>query len=449
MPPDRAAEPQARATRRASSGIFWRWFWLAAAAAVLGAASIFAGQNEGDFGHWVSVIIAAGVVGGALVILAAWSWRRQPVGRIWLLAIILAALVFRLAVMPASRELSDDAARYHWDGKCLTHGINPFLHAPDAPEVAHLFTDAIDQRINHPWYRTCYPPLAQVLFAAGYRLSPGRLSGFQALCLLAEIATWLLLLAELRRRALPQTNLLLAAWSPLIIFQGYLPGHLDTLSLPLVTALIITATRRRALLCGLSLALASLIKPLPLLYLPALWRGLGRRGGLVLSAVVAAVIVAFYLPFAGAGYRLIESTWLMATDWSFNGSLAYLLEQLLPLRSAHQICGLLLIALILAATWRGTDLLARMLLIQTAFVICTPTLYPWYLIGLVPLLVLRPEPALLALITLVPLTDEVVIDYHRSGLWAPALWPRLVLYTVFYGLLVMGLRRRWGMFGKG
>jgi hypothetical protein len=423
-----------------------RWLLLGLSGCWLLGWSLFVGLDEGPFDRWVWGVILAQVGGGLLVVLTAWAWRRDQPGRRSLVPILLAAVLFRVAAMPASRDLSDDAYRYHWDGKVLTCGINPYLYAPDATEVAHLQIHPVDDKINHPWYRTCYPPLAELLFAAGYRLSPGRLTGLNLLTLLAEILTWWLLLGALKQRGLPPINLLLIAWSPLLIFQGYLPGHLDLLYLPFFTLFILMVPRGRAVWAGIVLGLACLIKPLPLFQLPAAWRELGWRRGLFMILVMTAVAILFYLPFRTAGIKLIESTWLMAREWSFNGSLGALCEQWWPRLTAHYVVGVVLVGLILLATWYGRDLLARMLMIQAAFYICTPTLFPWYLVGMYPLLVLRPDPALLALGILIPLADEVLIPFHATGIWAPAGWVPWVEYVPFYGLLALGAWRGWGMF---
>jgi alpha-1,6-mannosyltransferase len=424
----------------------WATFLLILTGVFLSACAVLIGRDTGPFALWVGTVIATSVVGGFLILLTVWTGRGSRPGRRWLFLVILAGLAMRLAVIPADRELSDDAARYHWDGKVLAHGMNPFQYAPDQPAVAHLKTHAIDERINHPWNRTCYPPLAQFLFAVGYLMSPGRLVGLQFLFLLAELTTWLLLAAELHRRRLSAVWLLPAIWGPLMFFQGYLPGHLDVLNLPLVTLFILAVIKKQSGLAGLFLALACLIKPLPLLFLPAAMRELGPRKSIKLGMIFGGVVALSYLPFLGAGWNLFSSTWLMATDWSFNGSLGAVLESLFPQRQAHFISGILTGLLVVVGTWRGRDFLARALLAQTAFIAFTFTLFPWYLIGMIPLLVLRPDPALLALTCLVPLADQVVIGHQLRGVWAPTLWARLCQYIPFYGILIAGWRRRWGMF---
>jgi len=315
--------------------------------------------------------------------------------------------------------------------------------------VAHLPIHVLDARINHPWNRTCYPPLAELLFAVGYLLSPGRLTGLQLLGLAAELITWLLLLGELRRRAAPTSRILLIAWAPLIVYEGYLPGHLDVLSLPLVTWFLLATARGQGARAGVALALACLVKPLPLIFVPAALRELGRRGGLRLALAGLGVGLLCYLPFARAGWKLFSSTWLMATEWSFDGSLGAWFETLLPRHAAHLVAAAAAALAILLGAWRGRDLLSRMLLAQAAFVIFTPTLFPWYLIGMYPLLALRPDPALLALGILAPLAEEMMIGYHATGVWHLAVWARWSQYLPFYLLLAAGAWRGWGMFRRG
>jgi len=412
-----------------------RWALLVLTAVVMLAAAAVIGQEVGDFRTWIRLTMALSVVGGGLVLATAWQWRQRTVGRRWLLGVVLLGVAMRLLILPATRELSDDAARYHWDGKAIAHGVNPFLHAPDDPTVAHLWTDAVDERINHPWNRTCYPPVAEGLFTVAYLLSPGSLRGLQGLSLVAEILSWFFLARELARRGRAAGWLLVMIWSPLLIAQGYLPGHLDLLMLPFVALLLSAILAGHPGRTGLWLALACLIKPLPLLFLPALVREFGPRRSFRLLLVGGLVGGLAYIPFWQAGWQLFSSTWLMATDWSFNGSVGALLESVLSKRQAHLVSAILTGAAILLATWRGRDFLARALGAQVAFVVFTPTLFPWYLVSTLPLLVLRPQAALLGLGVVAPLSDQVVIAHHLHGIWRESAGVRWAQYLPFYGLL--------------
>jgi hypothetical protein len=425
-----------------------RWILLGASGAVLLASAILLGQDAGDFSAWVWTIIGTGTAGGALVLFCVWLWRRFEVGPVWLLVVLLLAVGVRLCLLPSQRYLSDDAYRYHWDGKVLSAGINPFAHAPEDPELDHLKTHDIDKLINHPWNHTCYPPLAQLFFALGYQLSPGSLTGLQLLILLCEIAAWLLLLFELKRRALPKAHILLIAWSPLIIYESYLPGHLDALTLPFLSFFIIALSRKWAWRAGAALACACLIKPLALLFAPAAILHLGFRQTLKSVVVFVVVVVIAYLPFLSAGWLVFESTWAMFRYWSFNASLAGILEELLPRVAARWIAAGGMVAALLLLTWRFKDLLSRLLLAVLAFVVFSPAVFPWYLVWMFPLLVLRPDPAMLLLGALVLVSEVIVIGFRLEAIWDLPLWASLIQYLPFYALVCIGYLRGWGMFRK-
>lgn len=413
----------------------WRWLLLSVVGLSLLVGAMAIGREPGEFDQWVWLVIGYQIVGGVLVVAATWAWRAQPLGRAWLLAIALVGISLRLAVLPADRQLSDDAARYHWDGKAVAHAVNPYLFSPDDPGISWLRGDAIDEDINHPWNRTCYPPLAEALFAVSYRLSPGSLRGWQWLCLIAEITGWAVLARELARRRRTWAWLLPLIWSPLLVCQGYLPGHVDLLTLPFVALLLGAVREKKPAQAGIWLACACLVKPLPLIILPAIGREFGLRRSLQLLAVFGLLVLAAYLPFRAAGLGLFTSTWLMATDWSFNGSLAHGLELVLPMTWAHLAAGILAAAGFGIATCRGRDFHARAIGAYLVFVTLTPTLFPWYLVSALPLLVLRPHPALLGLTILIPLADQVVIGHQMYGVWREVAWVRWLQYLPFYGLL--------------
>ncbi len=422
------------------------WILLCCCGTTLAGVCLLLGQDAGRFADWVWLAAAGGSACGGLVVWAAWHWRRFRVGACWLLAVLAAAVLLRVSLWPADRYLSDDIYRYHWDGKVLAAGINPYRYAPQDPALDPLRGDDFDVRINHPGYHTVYPPLAELLFAAGYALSPGRLAGLRLLLLLSELACWGLLLAEMGRRGLPRSGVLLAAWLPLALFEGHLPGHVDSLALPGIALFVLWLDRDRALPAAAALAAVVLIKPLALIFVPAAVRQVGLRRAALAGAAFAMLIAGAYLPFIAAGEHLFSSMWAMAAQWSFNGSLAGVLEALLPKEMARSIAAGLLALLIGLGTWRGRDLLSRLLLAYAAFAICSPNLLPWYLIGLLPLLVLRPDPALLWLAVSIPVTEVVMVGWRQQQLWQLPLWASLLQFLPFFALLALGAWRGWGAF---
>lgn len=442
MPETVAREPAAQMAT-ISGG---RWLLVGVTAALLLTVCLALGLNVGGFRAWVWVFVVGSLVGGGLVVACAWLLRHAELNRGWILAGLALAVLFRLALLPTDRYLSDDAFRYHWDGKVVAHGLNPYAHPPNAKALDGLRTDELDAHINHPQHRTVYPPLAQAYFAVGYSLSPGRLLGIQALILLSEIVAWLLLLGMLRRQQRSPAWVLLAAWAPLVLFESYLPGHLDTLGLPWLVLFVVGLHRRNPWLAGVALAAACLIKPLPIIFVPVAMHHFGWRRSLKFGAVLMGVVALAYLPVLSAGQGVVESLWLMARKWSMNGSLAAALEATLPQPTARLVAAGILSLLLLAAPWIGKTLNTRLLVAWTAFVICTPNLYAWYVVWMLPLLVLRPDPALIAMALLLPLTEVVNIEWRLHQIWKPPLWPSVVMYSVFYPLLALSGWKRWGMF---
>ena len=397
---------------------------------------------------WIAIVTWGTVAVGGLVLVAAATFERRRFARLLAPAVVVLAIASRLLVFHAPHDLSDDSARFQWDGRVLSHGVNPYAYAPDDPRLSGLRAQQPRLSINHPNLHTVYPPLAQAMFAVAHVLSPAGLTALHWMTLLAELLSWLLLARMLARDGLPMSRLMLAAWLPLALLEGYLPGHVDALTLPFIVLSVHSIERRQPFRSGLFLALAALIKPYPLLMVPAALREFGWRGGArFLSAIVAVVILA-YLPFANAGHWLFDSLWLMTSTWSFNGSLEPLLEAVLPGAWARLAAGLLMLALVLAAARWGAGFRERVLMAVAAFVVCTPTLYPWYLVWTLPLLAINPDPAVLSITLLAPLSYFVLIGWLEHGTWTLPAWIILAEYVPFYLLVVRGVWRREGMFRR-
>ena len=421
---------------------------MAAAGVIVLAWAAVLGRETLPLRAWLALLIAGAFALGWLVVAAATRWAPTRISPRAYTFVFAVALLGRFVLVGTPHELSDDSARYQWDGRVLVHGINPYRYAPDDPPLALLRAQSVTPAVNHPDLHTVYPPLAEGFFALAHLLDRRGLVGLHVLQALAELACAILLARILAREGLPGARLLLVAWLPLVMLEGYAPGHVDTLTLPFVVLALDGIQRRQPLRAGAFLALAALIKPYPLLMVPAALREFGARGSARFLISLGLVAAAAYMPFAGAGHWLFDSMWLMARTWSFNGSVAAWLERLLPAAQAHLVAGGLMLALVLVVTWWGAGFRERVLLAVAAFVICTPTLYPWYLVWAVPLLVLVPDAAVIAILQLAPLSYLVLIAWQEQGSWTLPGWVPLAEYVPFYALLAAGAWRRTGMFRK-
>jgi hypothetical protein len=368
-----------------------------------------------------------------------WAWHR-PAGPLW--PLLGMALLFRLTLLLSPPSLSDDIYRYVWDGRMQLAGINPYLYAPEAPELAHL-RDGLYPGINHKDISTLYPPLAQGFFLLVCVLHPGLLAMKGAL-LLVELGVVLLLLRILRQRGQDTRRALLYAWNPLPIVEVAGSGHLDVLAiLPLLLALYwLEAGRRRTAVWASAGAI--LAKFLPALALPLFWRCL--RGQRRLLWWLPLLVGLGFLPYAGAGLQLYAGLHAYLDKWRFNDACFSLVYQLLKdpalgqdeaaLYQAKLVCAALLGLVMVWASWRGGDLYRAAFAILGAYLLLTPTLHPWYLMWALPFLALFPAPAWLYLSGAIFLAYDVLSVYCSTGLWEERSWVLWAEFLPFYPLLL-------------
>lgn len=339
---------------------------------------------------------------------------------VWILGIAIAA---RLLLVPTPPTLSEDAYRYLWDGSLVANGINPYRHAPSAPELRGRRDDLL-ARLNHADVPTIYPPAAQLFFGAVAAIRPTPVA-LKAAYLPFEIAAWAAMLVLLRRRGLARERILLFAWNPLLLVESYGSGHVDLLAAAwLVVALALVDTRRQAL-AGIAWAIACLVKYTPLLLGPTF----ARRRAWTLLATAAGAIVLLFLPFAGAGSSLWSGLGAYATRWEFNGPLYPLARAALGSGTAARLllAGVLVVAGTIV-TLRARTATGAALGWLAAYVIASPTVFPWYLVPLAALLPLHADAGLLAATGLVALSYIPLPHYRTTGEWALPAWIPWVEY---------------------
>ena len=101
-------------------------------------------------------------------------------------------IVLRLVVLPL--EPGDDFWRYQLEGKIQQAGFNPYVHAPDDPQLEPVRAEFTSwHKINHRDFRAIYPPGAEMIFAALSRISDSPLL-YKFLFTAADLATIAVLL---------------------------------------------------------------------------------------------------------------------------------------------------------------------------------------------------------------------------------------------------------------
>jgi len=362
--------------------------------------------------------------------------------------ILLTALLCRLVLLP--HPPSDDINRYLWEGRLITHGINPYGHAPQSPELAQLAaTDPYQPHVNHPDMTAAYPPFVLLAFAAVTQLWYHPMA-LKLLIIVWDLGTLCFLLALLRHRRLDARWAILYAFNPITLFSFAGQAHFDALQGLFLMGALFWYDRRRWGWMFLFAGLAVQSKYAAVLALPLLL----RRDNLRYAPVALAAIVLPALPFVTSGVApLFASLITFADAFAFNGSVHALLAAVLHSReSATLICKLLLIATLLYGWARYTparrgrfkdDPVPGIFFVLGAALLLAPTLHVWYLSWILPLLVLRPTGSWLLLSLTAAFYFVTVGIAHHTGEWRLPRWALLAEWLPFWLIFLSEARRAW------
>ncbi|MCP3959208.1 MAG: DUF2029 domain-containing protein [bacterium] len=390
-------------------------------------------------------------------------------------AILIVAALLRSVLLPLPPTLSDDTLRYVWDGKVVRAGFNPYLLAPEAPELEPL-RDDLWQKMPHRQVPTVYPPLAIACFSVA-SLLPRPLLGVKILLVFAEMLGCWLLIRLARRLGLPAGRAIWYCWNPLVCLEVAGMGHVDALLMTAMVATVLllvakTPSRRRrasATLAGAAAAAGVLSKLVPLVALP-MWARQSRRPAVFLAAALVATALAM-LPVAVSVGGMPPGLLTYGLSWEFNGPLYEPLwrsldavelddaiksgfDGLKGLTGHHDFWNRFypfvyprLLAKLLLAGMFGVFVLLSLRArhpvsgtgaLMGALVLCAATVYPWYLLWVLPWAALARHRAWLALSALLPLS-------YLPQLTGVELfpWVYLAIWGPFFLLLTVSRWDRW------
>jgi alpha-1,6-mannosyltransferase len=365
-------------------------------------------QQENARNGFILLELAQGVVYLLAVTL---TWR-GGFSRHTLAGVLAVAALMRLSVLLAPPYLSDDVNRYVWDGRVEAAGINPYRYIPVDPHLAALRDDTIFPNVNRSTYApTIYPPAAECIFFIATRVNES-VTWMRATMVVFELAGMVLLLSLLALLRLPRERILIYAWHPLVLWEFAGSGHVDAAVVAFVALALWARRREVAWLAGSALAAAALVKFLPAVIFPALY----RRWDWKMPATAAATAVVLYLPFLGAGSSVFG---FLPGYWSEEGlrdGSGFFLWNLVkgvapPLAGLGATPYLVLAAgiLVLLAIYvvlkdRTADRwIASATVIAVAATFLLSPHYPWYFAWIVPLLCFTPYPSTLYLTVASPL----------------------------------------------
>lgn len=377
--------------------------------------------------------------------------------------ILIVAVVIRLLMLPLPSTLSDDIQRYLWDGKVASSGLDPYRYEPNAPELRELRDEAW-KRLPHRQVPTVYPPLALAVFSVATHL-PVPAFALKALLTVFDLATCWLLLVLARAIGLPASRVAWYAWNPLVTLEVAGMGHVDALGVACMVLLAVCLNRRPRWIAGAALAAAGavLVKLVPVVGFPT-WARQSGRPVLFLSIAVGVALMALG-PVVVTSGGVPEGLVTYGVSWEFNGpiyepvwrlidrleispAVSGLLDSLkirtgehgfwnrlyplnYPQLWAKLVLGIALLVAVGVAVVRQLPL-AGMLWIFGSIVLCSATVYPWYLLWILPWAAMAGNRAWLVasatvILSYIPQFTEVALfPWIYLAVWAPPLlvWTR-------------------------
>jgi alpha-1,6-mannosyltransferase len=369
--------------------------------ALVGAASIalaavctrlgFPGELAAEYGVTLRIFLVLVGFAGLLYLGAVAVVLRGDLPPRALWGILACAALMRLLVLPVTPFLSTDVYRYVWDGRVQDAGISPYRYVPDAPELNALRDDQIHPQINRAHYApTIYPPAAQAIFFLVGKAG-STVVAMKAAMVLFEALAIFVAIKLLAIAGLPRERILIYAWNPLPLWEFAGNGHVDAAAIGFIALALLACVRGRPLFAGMALGAAAMVKFLPAVLFPALW----RRWDMKMPAGFVAVVAGFYLCYAGVGWKVLGFLPSYFSEEGLNdGSGFYYplalerLTQTMP-AAAYPVLALIVLG---ALAWRvafarkpaadecsATLALARhMLLLATALTILLTPHYAWY-----------------------------------------------------------------------
>ena len=317
---------------------------------------------------------------------------------------IAAAILFRIALLFALPNLSDDFFRYIWDGNLLVHGLNPFAHTPKfymQHGLPHFLPSKLYQQLNSQPYYTVYPPVSQYIYGLAAGLFGVQLFGnvvvMKIIMLGCEIGTFWVMNRLLDYFNLPAKYLLIYALNPLIILNLTGNLHFEGVMIFFLLLSYYLFLKQRIWLGSIAFLLAVNTKLVPLILMPYLVFSLGWKRSSKLIFVLIVGTGLLYIPFLTQTFfaHFSDSLDLYFHSFEYNASLFYLVRWLGfqikgydIIHTAAPAMAMISALIIIAASWLYRrpslyNLPAIYIITMAIYYSFSTTVHPWYVTSLV------------------------------------------------------------------
>lgn len=329
--------------------------------------------------------------------------------------------------------VGNDVYRYIWEGYIQNFGFNPYQLSPDDPALTPLIQGpmaSIWPPINHKDLSAAYPPLTMLLFRLLSGISPTPIMfktamvGFD-LCLLG------LMIAIVRWRKVPPRRLFWYATNPLVLVYVAGEAHLDIVQATFLMGGLYALVRHRNFIGFMNLIAAALSKYFALVVFPFVT----RRSDCKAWAAAVAISGVTILPFGNDPQALFRSLFIFGSQMHYNDGMFEIFRFLFG-AAALPLMGILAVGILLFIYLFEHDKLRSIYLALGTVLVCLPTLHPWYLLLMAPLMVVYPSRAWLYLMLATIATLPVLSHELYTGTFQEIKWVKWVEYFPFFALLI-------------
>lgn len=348
--------------------------------------------------------------------------------------ILIVSLLARIVM--SGVPVSDDVYRYLWEGKIIAAGESPYLFPADHMHY-HKYRDVYWEWMNHKDKLTAYPPLVELVFAsvANIAYTPW---AFKVLFIIADLCVVGVLIALLNQYQLDLRNTLLYALNPLTLFAIAGEAHFDVLMI-LTTMLSVLCVQKKAYAWAwFWLGIAIQIKFIAVVLVPYyLWHCRWRYSWLLLFPLV---VPSLYFLETLPG--LFQGLWAFGGTNAFNGpihgSINYVFNG--DIVWATRLVIILFGIIALWIIWAVKTPARAAYLIIAALVLCSPVVHYWYILWVIPFVVLYPGLSWLVLSFTSGAYFTSAYSMARGEDWFLPIWAMWVIWLPFLLVLIYELR---------
>lgn len=376
---------------------------------------------------------------GCLIAWLSFPYGLRPGWAIGLILVVSLAVRIVITGMPES----DDVYRYLWEGKLVAAGESPYRHPAEHPGYTD-YRDDYWAQMNHKDKLTAYPPLVQLIFSGVSSMAYTPLA-FKAVFIVADLCVIAILLVLLKYFAMDLRNALLYALNPITLFAVAGEGHFDILLVLPMLLSVWCVTRGHLTWAWLWLGIAIQIKIIAIVLLPLyLWRCQWRKSWALLVPVVVPSLY-FIQTIPG----LLQGIWHFGTENAFNGPihgpLNYWFESnaiaALGGISAATVCVVIALGGIVLWIIRSVPSFTKAAYgCVAALVLLLPVVHYWYLLWVIPFVVLFPSLSWLVLSLSSGAYFVSVFSVEQGGDWMLPVWAMWVIWLPFLLILTFELR---------